>query len=236
MPHHLTRWIFRLALITTLATLTTGCLTYRGGELTKLEPGVKATSPIAEKVRLDLQVTRNGEPLPSGFMSRDALATHTQIALRNLTNSGLFSDVQLLGTSPTNQFDGYVLTYKIDNWGNQVAAMASGFICGFTFFVIPGFGTDHFTIQAEVRDAQGQSLWKNRYDDQVTLVIWIGFVPCLFVPPLYPMPVIRTTLDNIYQHSLQDLRAAQVFSIPPPTTTGTSNTPPAILPDNPSQP
>ena len=214
MKPTLIRWLFRLILLTTTALVATGCLSFRGGDLTKLEPSPKATKPAVERVRLDLQVTRNGQPIPAGLGAKAALDFHLKVARHALTNSGLFGDLQMAMPGTTYWPDEFVLKYSVDNWGSQAAAAVSGFICGFTLLTIPGVATDQDPVQVEVFDYQGKIRWKKIYDDKMTTVIWLGFVPCLFAPPCYPLNVLDKTMHNIYQHSFQDMLADKVFLAP----------------------
>jgi hypothetical protein len=220
MRCNLTKWISRLVLLTTAAVLATGCLSFRGGDLTKLDAKTKAPAPTVEKVRLDIRLSRNGKPFPE-VSTKIAMGFHTAIAQQALTNSGLFKEVQMMVPGTASWPGEFVLKYEIDNWGSQAAAAVSGFICGFTLFTFPGFATDHYTVQAEVLDHQGKSCWKKKYDDKMTTVIWLGFFPCLFVPPCYPTSVLNSTLNNIYQHSFQDMLADKAFSLPNSSVSGT---------------
>lgn len=232
----LTRWISRLAILTTTAVLATGCLSFRGGDLTKIEPGAKAPKPVVERVRLDLQVTFNGKPIPAALGAKGAMDFHMKVAQQALTNSGLFADLQMAMPGTAYWPGEFVLKYQIDNWGNQAAAAVSGFFCGLTLLTFPGFATDHYTVQAEVLDYQGKSCWKKKYDDQMTTVIWLGFLPCVFAPPCYPMRVLDKTMNNIYQHSFQDMLADKAFTVAMPATASLPSTPPAANQTSAAQP
>jgi len=211
--HNISKWIPRLALLAALTVSMTGCMTFRGDQLTKLNPGEKLPVPVAQKVQIELNLSCNGEPL-KGDSEIKAKEWHSKVALRAAAKSGLFGDVQIAAPGTTNQPGLYVLRYNINNWGNQGLAAGSGFICGLTLFAFPGFATDHYTVEAEIIDWEGKSLWKKKYDDKMTLVIWIGFFPCLFVPPCYPTHVLDYEMSNIYQHSLQDMLADKAYIIP----------------------
>jgi len=224
-------WIPRIALLASLMVATTGCMTFRGGQVAKLENVEKLASPIVNKVKVRLLVTQNGKPVPENFEKQIAEA-HGKIFMRAIVEGGMFGDVEMLPPGTTLKPGDYTLKYDVDNWGSKGGAAVSGFICGLTLTAFPGFATDHYTVRAEVLDRTGNSCWKKTYEDKMTCVIWIGFLPCIFVPPVYPTRVFDYTLCNIYRTSLNDMRVSKVF-IPPlvPVSSAATNSVPAVMPN-----
>jgi len=88
------------------------------------------------------------------------------------------------------------------NYGNGGAAMVSGFICGFSLFTVPGFGTDNYKLVATARSSAGKS---RQYvlDDGVTTVFWL---PLIFVAPFKsPMTVVPEVHENMYRNLIQHM-------------------------------
>jgi len=218
--HNLPKQVLSLALLATLSVLATGCMSFRGDQLARLNPSAKAPAPVVKMVQLDLRVCTDGRPI-QGAGAQSVLDWHKKIALHSVAQSGLFGDVDMAEPGTICKPGEYVLKYEINNWGNKAAAVGSGFICGFTLCAFPGFATDHYTVQAEVLDSQGKICWREKYDDKLTTVIWIGFFPCLFVPPCYPMHVLEAEMINIYQHSFQDMLGNKAFLIQQAPVSGT---------------
>ena len=209
--------MFGLALIAALSVLATGCMSFHGGQLARLDAIDKPAAPVAEKVRLEIATSRDGKP----FEQKALREWHTKIAMKALAKSGLFGDILAPQPGAAGQPGEFVLKYNIDNWGSTAAAAGSGFLSGLTLVMFPGIAVDHFTVQAEVLNSEGKVCWQKKYDDKVTTVIWLGFFPCLFVPPCYPTSVVDSTMNNFYQHSFKDMLENKAFVIPPPPASGT---------------
>ena len=221
--HQLVKRAGGLLLLAALMIMATGCMSFHGGPLSQVEASGKAPVSVVAKVHLEVRVQCDGRPFP-GAAEKMVLDFHRQVAQPAMTNSGLFGAVQLLTPGTRCQPGEYVVRYEINNWGNKAVAGVSGFFCGLTLFALPGFATDHYTVQAEVLDWQGQRCWQAKYEDKMTTVIWIGFFPCLFVPPCYPLHVLKAEMNNLYQHSFQDMLAQKAF----PTLSGAlPETPPS---------
>jgi hypothetical protein len=231
-----TIWITRIAMLAALIVAGSGCVTFRGGQVAKMEKPEKLSNPIVNKVQVRLLVTRNGAPVPANF-EKQIMEAHSKLLMRAIVEGGMFGDVEVLPAGTTLKPGEYVLKYDVDNWGSEGWAAVSGFICGLTLTAIPGAATDHFTVRTEVLDRAGNRCWKKTYEDKMTCVIWIGFLPCIFVPPCYPTSVLDKTMVNIYRASLNDMRVNKVFAppiaaTPPPV----SNVLPAASSNNPQQP
>jgi hypothetical protein len=197
-----------------VALLTTGCVSFRGNQVAKHTPLEKATAPVAQTAQLDIRLNINGKPFPAGKGLQKAVKVHTRYAEEALKESGLFRQIQTAQPGATCPSGDFVLKYDIDNRGNMGAAMASGFICGFTLTAIPGFATDRYVVEAEAIDSEGKSRWKGHYEDKMTTVIWAGFFPCLLVPPCYPMKALEAQMKNIHRHALEDMQKANIFAVP----------------------
>lgn len=157
-----------------------------------------------EKVRVDLQVMMNGQVL-SGPDANVMREQHSKLMSQALNASGLFRTFSVSGAGAPWRPGEYLLKYSVNDSANLGAVAASSFICGFTLLVIPGFATDHFSVQAELINPEGKSVWVGKYEEDVSLVIWIGFFPCLFAPPLYSSHVVEAVMKDIYHHSFEDM-------------------------------
>jgi hypothetical protein len=88
------------------------------------------------------------------------------------------------------------------NHGNPAAAMASGFITGFSLFTIPGFATDHYKLTATARTSSGQS---RQYvlEDSVTTVFWLPMI--VATPFANPASVYPKVQENMYRNLLSNM-------------------------------
>lgn len=126
-----------------------------------------------------------------------AVDQFTKPLLSAASKSGQFSSV--------SQGNGGNVHLDVDmlNYGNGGVAMVSGFICGFSLFTIPGFGSDNYKVTATARNSAGRS---RQYvlDDGVTTVIWL---PMIFVAPFKsPLTVIPGVQENMYSTLIQNMQ------------------------------
>ncbi len=212
--------ILKVVSILALAVLATGCISFRGGQLTKQDATERPQSPVAEKVILVLKLCCDGKPSED----KSAIDSYEEFALKAVGKSGLFGDIHMGVPGAAVKPGEFVLKYEINNWGHAVGIPI-------TLFIIPCFCTDHYTVRAEVLDSEGRSRWREKYEDKMTTVFWIGFFPGVVVPPCYPIRVYNSVMNNIYQHSFKDILENKVFSST--NTTARDAGPPANQRDSP---
>src|SRR5262245_57609181 len=112
------------------------CIAWRG-DLPLLDPSEFSKPEHPQALTFEVVYRSNGE-------SKDSSAREAEgIIKKVLEKTGLFASVE---SSPVGSPD---LTFQIDETFNEGAVSVSAFLCGFTFFVFPAFGTAEYSLEAE---------------------------------------------------------------------------------------
>ncbi|GAA5481765.1 hypothetical protein [Haloferula sargassicola] len=181
--------------VSATALLATSCATFPGNQL----PHVADTSATGvKKVPLTYSMQSSHE-LIKGRETPSTAAVATEAAgplVDSMNGSGRFSSVR--------QGQGGAIHVDVNmlNHGNGPAAMASGFLTGFSLFTIPGFATDHYKLTAKARSSSGQS---HQYvlEDRVTTVFWLPMI--VAAPFNSPQKVVPEVQENMYRNLIQNM-------------------------------
>jgi hypothetical protein len=124
---------------------------------------------------VDFQVFRGQPDQADVQVVAPARTALLPLMTKTLNDSGLFSRVAF-DAAAGNACD-YLVALRLYMHGNIVASFVSGFITGATFFVIPGAGTDNYTMNVDVVPAAGGAAQHYRNKDSVTTWFGLWFIP-----------------------------------------------------------
>ncbi len=112
--------------------------------------------------------------------------------------SGMFSSYSF---DPSKKADAdYTIEFYFYDYGNQGAAMISGFITGFTFGIIPGGATDNYTLHATLMAKDGTAQPMLSSDDAISTWMGIWFIPAMGNSPAKAQ---QQTLGNMVNDALK---------------------------------
>ena len=122
---------------------------------------------------------------------------------------------QLFSTFTTDnrrgQEMGFIIQLDFTNYGNYVGAVIAGAISGITLGIIPTWVKDRYRLESVVYDEQGNELQVYKYEDHMTTVFHLIFIPMIGSTQKVPFKVIRNMLKNFYY----DLSREEFFQQPP---------------------
>lgn len=94
----------------------------------------------------------------------------------------------------------YQIKMHVYNHANSSAAMAAGFITGYTLGVIPSFATDNYSMVIEIYDNNMNLVEKKRTNDSIETWFGIWLIPMMSQSP---NKVTGEVLENMVKHSLK---------------------------------
>ncbi len=132
-------------------------------------------------VYLDVRMF-NGRPDVAGSepnpVKNATLLKHMRnIVAQTAGKSGLFSSYNFDESSKASA--DYTIQLYFYDYGNYFAAFASGLITGFTLGIIPGGGTDHYTLKATVVGRNGIPMETFSSTDSIRMWVGIWFIPVM---------------------------------------------------------
>jgi hypothetical protein len=169
--------------------------------LPEIPPVPKEPAPLAGMLSIKTECFNNGKE--SKGKASEALKF---ILSGQLDASGIFSTVLFSTSTPKNASD-YTLEVKADSVFNEAATAISGFISGFTLFIVPGFSKNRLIMDASLSDSEGHPLWSKQYQDGFTLVTSPILIPAMFLKNTSPKSAPLLTIENMNRHLIHDLRA-----------------------------
>jgi hypothetical protein len=196
--------MFRTSAALVIATLlATGCATFKDSEFPVVQklPDKSAFSnkpSVFVNAKFYRDMTEN---LSNSTEVPAALPTLKTAAEKVTKESGLFSKYTL------DPFNGRDMDYQIkldmiNHVPNMGAAMISGFITGFTLFIIPSAATDNYVLRASVLDKAGNVIKKYEYRSHVTT--WFG----IWMLPLAgnsPQSVVPEHWENMIKRAYEQI-------------------------------
>lgn len=190
--------------------LLSGCASFEKKELERVH-AFPSTDHYASKpsVYVDIQFHR-GEPGINAKAQANG-KTIVRPAVENaLQHANMFSHY----TFDPSEKDSTDYTLEIDayNHGNAIGAAVMGFICGYTFGVVPAPATDNYTLQFKAIDNQGEVLKEYANKDSITTWMGLWFIPMMGKTP---KKAIDSTLENQVRLALQVLLQDGAFSYSP---------------------
>jgi hypothetical protein len=194
-----------LRLLTALGLVAlTGCAAFPQQKVAAV-PSFTAASPAQAKPSAYLQVQFFRGPTGSEGIEllpgQPGVNKLIQSLRAHVEGSGLFRSVSY--DSAQKASSDLQLNLRVRNHGNYGAAMASGFVTGFTMGVIPGAATDNYSVELQVLDRSGQPARKFANDDAVRT--WMGWI---FLP--LAGKTIPKAVDSTLSNQVRDvLRQAQ---------------------------
>ncbi|UFS63597.1 hypothetical protein LOH54_05555 [Sulfurimonas sp. HSL-3221] len=179
-----------------LALAFSGCTAVQNHEVAKLET-FSDVSHYEHKPSAYINIHGfHGDP-ESGSASEITQATDElkPVVQRIIDESKLFSSYTF-DASKQQDVD-YTITLNLYNHGNEMLAMLSGFITGFSFFIIPGGGTDNYTLQLKAVATADNTETTVQNRDSVTTWVGIWFIPMMGNG-------IREATDETLENQLRD--------------------------------
>lgn len=186
-----------ITMIFALSALATSCATFSGNKLQKIP-----AQPVqaSKKVSLSYQMGGSTQLIQGGNseMSPKDLTKVEPAFVSAAQKSGRFSSVSAGGKGDVK------VTMHLLNHGNAALAMTSGFISGYTFMIVPGFGTDEYKLTASVRTTSGKSR-NYELNESATTVFWLPFL--VVTPFKSPGSVIPKVHENMYRNLFSRMEA-----------------------------
>jgi hypothetical protein len=96
----------------------------------------------------------------------------------------------------------YTVKLELANRGDSGSAAVSGFITGFTLFIIPGKATDEYRLTANVTDRSGRKLGSYQLNDSVDTWLGIWFIPFAAKSPATVVPQVW---ENMFKKILENI-------------------------------
>lgn len=195
---------FRLmAVLTAVTVLASGCATFKDSEFPVVEK-LPDKSAFANKPSVFINAKfyqDRTEDVSNPVEAPLGMGQIKSVAEKVTKESGLFSKYSL---DPFNarDMDYQIKIDMINHVPNLGAAMAMGFISGFTFGVIPAAATDNYVLRASVLDKSGNVIKKYEYRSHVTT--WIGLI---FIPMMAysPQTVIPEHWENMVKRAYEQI-------------------------------
>ena len=191
----------KLMRLSSLCLLATGCASFAQNEL-----------PIRDLSSLDPEAETPAIVYTLRFSS---MGQENAVGLSIFEErvSSVFSESQAFSSfGPGIGGETYSLELSLDNSGDAGLAMASGFISGLTFFVLPGYAKDEYTLVAEVRR---DLKLVQRYQYHDSMATWIGIVFIPWMTSRFPVTVANSVIDNMLWNLLADMQRDAIFAKEP---------------------
>jgi hypothetical protein len=188
-------------LLLVFSTLLTGCMMLRGNTLQAPQTWPPAGS--AEKKTINLLVTSKGPDGPTTNVKLlHLLEGQSQKAYME---SGLFSNISL-SNDPADLRAEVVYIEE----GSRALASISGFICGFTFGVIPGYVKANIISVTTFKDPTGKELGTIRQSE--TISFWMQLFLVTVMPfREEPQAVARGIYYDLNRVTLDQARAKGIL-------------------------
>lgn len=178
-----------------------GCTAIQNNELTKVEK-IPDVSMYENKPTAFIQLNLyQDEPQEISPRSIPYKKDEVHKFLREtIEATKLFSSITFDPSKKMEQ--DYTITLNVYNHGNHALAMLSGFITGFSFFIIPGAATDNYTLRVNaISNSSGlETMVQNK--DSVTTWVGIWFLPMMANTP---REATHNTIQNQIRDSLKQL-------------------------------
>jgi len=203
------------------ALLLGGCASFPDSEFPRVEKlPDRSTFKNKPSVYVDVKTFMDQTEDLSKTIENPAAVGHFKSSVEKVTKeSGLFSKYTL-DPFQGKEMDYVVKLEMINHVPNIGGAVVSGFITGFTLFVIPGAATDHYVLRAKVQDKGGSTIKSYEYRSSVTtwFGIWLlpfaGNSPQTVIPEHWEYMVKRAyeqiINDNLMRYSALPAEPAQV--------------------------
>lgn len=123
-----------------------------------------------------------------------------QTVQKVVTDSNLFSSYSF-DEFEKDKMD-YTLKIYAYNHGEVGAAAVMGFLCGFTFGVIPAAATDNYTLEVDAIDQAGTMVSEANNQDAITTWMGLWFIPLMGNTP---NEAVSETLENQLRAALKEM-------------------------------
>jgi hypothetical protein len=166
------------------------CIAWRG-DLARLEPADFAAPERPRALTFEAVYRANGEEQESE--SKDT----TELLEGALAETGLFASVE-----PTSAKGELHLEFRYDETFDEGAVQASGFLCGFTFFLFPAIVEADCELEAVLYE-HGVAVGSARHGDELHFAMEILLLP--LTPFFWPGRVGDELVENLALHAVRDL-------------------------------
>jgi hypothetical protein len=192
--------LIRYLAILSAAIALTGCASFRNNEIAEVK-SLPDVSQYQNKPSVFVEASfYRGEPGKAASEVPAARQEVQKTISKVLGESGLFSKYSF--NTADKQGSDYTLHIDIYNHGNNGLAVVSGFITGFSLFIIPGAATDNYTFKARLSDNTGQTVSEVTNKDSFTAWFGIWFLPAVANTPA---KAFSQTIENQLKAALKEL-------------------------------
>lgn len=183
--------------IVLLAISLSGCASFQGHEL----PQIDVTNFKNNSAQYSLDYSIRWQSF--GKESAVGIKPFEEIVTETLNETSLFSSYKPGVGNSEIHFD-----LVMNNHGNLVASLLSGYISGFTLLVIPAYAKDEYTLTAEV-SKNDKFIKRYQYDDHMST--WIGWIFLPVMPTHTPNETSKKVMKNMFQTFLMDLQSDDII-------------------------
>lgn len=184
-------------LIAAAVVMNSGCASFPANKLPEVSPDQYSDVQNKPSACLDVKFFtylkgKNDHPVEN-FDIRDKLLS---LVSRVTEESRLFRSFTF-DKYQGQQMD-YIIQLDFTNYGNYTGAVIAGVISGITAGVIPTWVKDRYRLEPVVYDGQGNELRVYRYEDHMTTVFHLVFIPMIGSTQKVPFKIISNMLRNFY--------------------------------------
>lgn len=184
-----------------------GCASFKNNLLPKID-AVETTAGADARPSLTYRFTAESDMFgrtASPEMARRMMSEEFRSVLQD---SGYFQEVSEAAEGTDWHMDATIL-----NSGNP-AALIPAFITGFSFYTIPSWATDHWTLTVELRMSDERQFSYVLKDSSV-LVQWLPMI--FFMPFQNPFILVPEVRKNMHRNLLARMRDDGILPPAPPT-------------------
>lgn len=168
-----------------------GCASFPGGELPKRN--YSDINPPSSKPSVDYDAS---------FFALGSRNTAGDKMLRREIEKVFLKSDYFEKVSSGEGDQKYHITIELKNEGNAGLAFASGFISGFTMFVVPGYAKDEYVLTADVK--KGDDVVKSyRYKDHMKT--WTQLFLVFLAPMHWPPTTATEIIDGMLLNLIYDI-------------------------------
>ncbi|MBI5143161.1 MAG: hypothetical protein HZA20_13380 [Nitrospirae bacterium] len=194
-----TKRLILFALLLVAVTVSSGCASFPNKEIGAVDamPDVSAYQH-KPSAYIEVKFYRSEPEAVDKTEMPQATEMLTGIVKSVLDKSSLFGSYTM-EPDKANGND-YQIKMYVYNHASSGAAMAAGFITGYTLGLIPSFATDNYSMVIEIYDNNMNLVEKKRTNDSVETWFGIWLVPMMSQSP---NKVTGEVLENMVKHSLK---------------------------------
>lgn len=182
---------FRALSLAALSLTSAACIAWTG-KISDVDPDSFAAPQHPRALTFETVYRSNGEE------KEKQAAEAAGVVAEALKDTGVFASVE-----DTTARGALHLVLTFDETFNEGAVFVSAFLCGFTFFVLPGYARANTSLEAVVYEG-GVPRGPVKVDASVHVLMQILLLPA--TPFFWPPSVSEDLVRNLVFHAMQDAR------------------------------